>query len=38
MSDDAVVQTASGLGYVDLVDGKGARPAACYSVSDTSRM
>ena len=33
MSDDAVVQTASGLGYVDLVDGQGARPAAGDSVS-----
>ena len=33
-SDDvAVVQTASGLGYVDLVDGQGARPAAGDSVS-----
>jgi peptidylprolyl isomerase len=31
--DDAVVQTASGLGYVDLVDGQGARPAAGDSVS-----
>ena len=32
MGDDAVV-TASGLGYVDLVDGQGARPAAGDSVS-----
>ena len=31
--DDAVVQMASGLGYVDLVDGQGARPAAGDSVS-----
>ena len=32
MSDDAVVETASGLGYVDLVDGQGPRPAAGDSV------
>src|SRR5262245_66656482 len=31
--DDEVVQTASGLGYVDLVEGKGARPATGDSVS-----
>lgn len=33
MSDESVVETASGLGYVDLVEGKGARPAAGDSVS-----
>src|SRR5262245_56713522 len=32
MSDDAVVETASGLGYVDLVDGQGPRPAVGDSV------
>jgi len=26
--DEAVVETASGLGYVDLVEGQGAKPAA----------
>jgi FKBP-type peptidyl-prolyl cis-trans isomerase len=31
--EEAVVQTASGLGYVDLVEGQGARPAAGDSVS-----
>jgi peptidylprolyl isomerase len=31
--DEAVVQTASGLGYVDLVEGQGAKPAAGDSVS-----
>src|SRR4030095_7837504 len=31
--DDAVVQTASGLGYVELVEGQGVRPAAGDSVS-----
>ena len=33
MSDEAVVETASGLGYVDLVEGQGTRPAAGDSVS-----
>jgi peptidylprolyl isomerase len=33
MSDEAVIETASGLGYVDLVEGQGARPAAGDSVS-----
>jgi len=31
--DEAVVQTASGLGYVDLVEGQGPRPAVGDSVS-----
>jgi FKBP-type peptidyl-prolyl cis-trans isomerase len=31
--DEAVVQTASGLGYLDLVEGQGARPSAGDSVS-----
>jgi len=31
--DEALVQTASGLGYVDLVEGQGPRPAAGDSVS-----
>jgi peptidylprolyl isomerase len=31
--DEAVVETASGLGYVDLVEGQGAKPAAGDSVS-----
>ncbi len=31
--DEEVVQTASGLGYVDLVEGQGARPAPGDSVS-----
>jgi len=30
---EAVVQTASGLGYVDLVEGQGGKPAAGDSVS-----
>src|SRR5688572_28796219 len=33
MSDEEVIETASGLGYVDLVEGQGARPAAGDSVS-----
>ena len=33
MTDEAVIETASGLGYIDLVEGQGARPAAGDSVS-----
>jgi len=32
-SDDQVVQTASGLGYIDLVEGTGARPKTGDTVS-----
>jgi peptidylprolyl isomerase len=31
--EEAIVQTASGLGYVDLVEGQGMKPAAGDSVS-----
>jgi FKBP-type peptidyl-prolyl cis-trans isomerase len=31
--EEAVVETASGLGYVELVEGQGPRPAAGDSVS-----
>ena len=31
--DEEAIQTASGLGYVDLVEGQGARPAVGDSVS-----
>ena len=32
-TDDQVVQTASGLGYLDLVEGSGARPKTGDTVS-----
>ena len=33
MSDEQVVETASGLGYVDIVEGTGAKPKTGDSVS-----
>ena len=35
-TDDQVVQTATGLGYVDLVEGTGARPKTGDTVSERS--
>ena len=31
--DEQIIDTASGLGYLDLVEGTGARPKTCDSVS-----
>ena len=33
MADETILRTASGLGYVELVEGKGATPAAGQTVS-----